>query len=160
MNNSFDRLIDGMIESIRAEILPNLAGDFARGQAFGVIFLLKNLKLRAGWSPAFLGAQVAQLEALRDALAAIEGLPADAPRITLAAHDNLPARMEAERDAGDAQVAALIDWCAQADMAPSVRAAVDAAVNHYIKQQLRYEIDTTAPPMFAEMSLGREQEKD
>jgi len=153
MNNSFERLIDGMIESIRAEILPNLSGDFARGQAYGVIFLLKSLRIRAGWSPAFFAEQLAHLEALRDALPA---LPEGAPRIEIAAHNNQPAAMEAARDAADGQVAALIDWCATADLPADTRAAVDAAIAAYIKRQLRYEIDTTAPPMFAEMSLGRE----
>ena len=154
MNNSFHRLIDGMIESIRAEILPNLSGDFARGQAFGVIFLLKSLRIRANWSPEFFAEQLAHLEALR---ATLPPLPEGAPRIEIAAHNNLPAQMEAARDAADGQVAALIDWCATADIPETTRAAIDAAVNAYIKRQLRYEIDTTAPPMFAEMSLGREQ---
>ena len=154
MNNSFHRLIDGMIESIRAEILPNLSGDFARGQAFGVIFLLKSLRIRANWSPEFFAEQLAHLAMLRDALPA---LPEGAPSVEIAAHDNLPAQMEVVRDAADERVAALIDWCATANLPDATRAAVDAAINAYIKRQLRYEIDTTAPPMFAEMSLGREQ---
>ena len=49
MSTSFDRLIDGMIDTLRAHVLPNSADDFARGQLFSVIFALNSLKLNADW---------------------------------------------------------------------------------------------------------------
>ncbi len=149
MNNSFPRLIDGMIEALRQNVLPATEGEFARGQVFGVIFLLKNLRLRAGWSTAFLGEQLAALDELRLSLEQIDGLSADAPR---------PAKLaevtEQARDAGDAQVCALIDWhAAQGTKIPAVERAVDA----YLHRQLRHELSTSAKPMFAEISLGKER---
>lgn len=142
MNNSLERLVDGMVTALRESVLPDIEGEFARGQAYGVIFLLETLKRRTAWSPAFLGEQVA---ALNDLVASFEDLPAGAPR---------PARIaepsEAARDAGDAQVAALIDWLAANNH------ACPPAIDAYLKRQIRHELTTSAPPMFAAISLGHE----
>ena len=64
MNNSLPRLIDGMVATLRKEVIPHIEGDFARGQAFGVIYMLNSLKLRASWSNEFL---IEQLRALEEA---------------------------------------------------------------------------------------------
>lgn len=64
MNNSLPRLIDGMVATLRREVIPHIDGDFARGQAFGVIYMLNSLKLRASWSNEFL---IEQLRALEEA---------------------------------------------------------------------------------------------
>ena len=160
MNNSFPRLIDGMIEALRQNVLPSTEGEFARGQIFGVIYMLKNLRLRAGWTPEFLGEQLAALEELRIALERIDGLPAAAPRpakladhATTATSVTGTAAMEQARDAGDARVCELIDWQAAQS---SKNEAVDRAVDGYLRRQLRHELSTSARPMFAEISLGRE----
>ena len=54
MNHSLERLLDGIVETLRVDIIPKLEGEFVRGQAFGIIYALKSLKLRTSWSPAFL----------------------------------------------------------------------------------------------------------
>ena len=41
MNNSLPRLIDGMVATLRKEVIPHIEGDFARGQAYGVIYMLE-----------------------------------------------------------------------------------------------------------------------
>jgi hypothetical protein len=146
MNNSFVRLIDGMIETLRRDVIPATEGEFVRGQAFGVIFLLENLKRRASWSRAFLGEQVAALTELRLALEAIDA-PAGLPRLSPIADAS-----EAARDTGDAEVAALIDWLAHTPCS-----AAAAVVDTYLTRQIRHELATSAKPMFAEISLGREQ---
>ncbi len=159
MNNSFPRLIDGMIEALRQNVLPATEGESARGQIFGVIFLLKNLRLRAGWSPEFLGEQLDALEELRVALERIDGLPAEAPRPAKLdpplARPRSTAEMEKARDLGDARVCELIDWQAAQ---PAKNEAVDRAVDGYLRRQLRHELSTSARPMFAEISLGREKD--
>lgn len=65
--------------SPRRDVIPATEGEFVRGRAFGVIFLLENMKRRADWSPAFLGEQIAALIELRAALEAIDA-PAAMPR--------------------------------------------------------------------------------
>ena len=62
MNNSLPRLIDGMVATLRKEVIPHIDGDFARGQAYGVIYVLNSIKLRAAWSNAFLSEQLRALE--------------------------------------------------------------------------------------------------
>jgi len=149
MNNSLERLLDGMEQTLRAEILPKLDGEFVRGQAYGIIYMLRSLKLRAAWSPAFLGEQ---LDALAEVSAALAGLPADAPVPAVARpYPTDAAEMEALRDAGDAAVAALIGWLSGRGYAEA-----EAAVQRYIKRQLKHELTTSPRPMFAEISLGKE----
>ncbi len=151
MNNSLGRLIDGMVETLRQDILPNLEGEFVRGQLYGVIYALKSLQLRASWSSSFLLEQISALRALREATTS---LPAEAPRVTLPAalpHD--AGELEALRDAGDAAVSALIGW-----LATHEHPAAETAVRAYIHRQLKHDLQTSAKPMFAEISLGKEQE--
>jgi hypothetical protein len=133
-------------------VLPATEGELARGQIFGVIFVLKNLRLRAGWSTAFLGEQLAALEELRVALEQIDDLPAEAPRPA-----KLSETTEQARDAGDAQVCALIDWHAAQVAHGAKNPAVESAIDAYLRRQLRHELGTSAKPMFAEISLGKER---
>lgn len=158
MNNSFERLIDGMTDALRTAVIPHVEGEFARGQAFGVIFMLNSLKLRAGWTDAFLGEQLTALAELREALGGLAGAPKAMP--VLAPADDPALSPEARRDAGDGQVAAVIDWLSDngASLPHNTRAAVEAAIDAYLKRQIRHELTTSARPMFAEISLGREQD--
>jgi hypothetical protein len=161
MNHALDRLLDGIVQTLRLDIIPKLEGEFVRGQAFGIIYALKSLKLRTSWSPMFL---IEQLDALQECgarLSAIAHLPPEAPRPELPAtypHD--AARLEALRDAGDAKISALIVWLGahRAVLPEDAALAADAAIKAYISRQLKHELKTSAKPMFAEISLGKEQE--
>ena len=160
MNNSFDRLLTGLIATLRQEIIPQLDGEFVRGQAFGIIYMLEFLRLRGSWSAAFLEPQLQALDSLADSLANIPGLPANAPRPQPGQpYPTRPTAMEALRDAGDEQVSQLIDWLGShgATLDKNVADATDNALRAYIRQQLRHEIQTSARPMFAEISLGKEE---
>ncbi len=157
MNNSLARLIDGMEATLRTEIIPRIDGEFARGQAFGVIYMLKSIRLRADWSPAFLGEQLGALEELSRTLTP-HGLDADlVPQATAVALPD-PRALEAVRDDGDRRVCALIDWLENhRDALPASQAtAIDGALRHYLNRQLRWELSTSAKPMFAEMSSGND----
>ena len=160
MNNSLERLIDGMAATLRAEVIPHIEGDYARGQAFGVIYMLNSLKLRASWSNAFL---LGQLHALEEASRALRGLAADlpgAPLPAVATPKDLPeaAELQAARDEGDAQMCALIDWLAQqSGERTDAVAKAQGIVDDYINKQTKYELTTSARPMFVEMSGGAEQ---
>jgi hypothetical protein len=159
MNHSLDRLLNGMIETLRREVIPNTEGEFARGQAYGVIYMLNSILLRASWSPEFLNEQIDALDALAAALGEIDGLPEGAPRPKLnRKRSDGTAALEAMRNDGDAAVSALIGWLgANRDAAPrAVLDAADKAVKTYINRQLKHELRTSARPMFAEISLGKE----
>jgi hypothetical protein len=161
MNNSLPRLIDGMVATLRNEVIPRIEGEYARGQAFGVIYMLNNLKLRCSWSNAFL---VEQLKALEDVSRELEPLApnlADAPLPDVHAPAGLPeARtLEAMRDAGDARVCDLIDWLAanRAHLRPEAARRAESIVDAYLARQAKYEISTSARPMFVEMSGGADK---
>ena len=160
MNNSLNRLYEGMIDTLRREVIPKLEGEFVRGQAFGVIYMLESLKLRSSWSPAFLTEQLTALRELSLALQAVEGLPGEAPCPVIPAelpHD--AGEMERLRDQGDEAVSSVIVWLGshKKSLPSAVAMAVDEAVKAYIHRQLKYELKVSARPMFAEISLGKEQ---
>ena len=158
MNNSLPRLIDGIIATLRQEVIPHTQGDFARGQAFGIVFALENIKRRASWSNEYLGEQLAALD---EAAMTLAQLAADLPGAPLPGRppiSSLPAAvaLEAERDAGDARICDLIDWLRinRDALAPDAAAQADAAIAAYIRRQLKWELSTSAPPMFDQISRG------
>ena len=161
MNNSLPRLIDGMVATLRKEVIPHIAGDFARGQAFGVIYMLNSLKLRASWSNEFL---VEQLRALEEVSRDLSGLGADIPAAlvpSVRAPDQTPdsAKLEAIRNQGDERISALIDWLAahEGSVSAEVAAHIEAAIDRYLHRQLKWELSTSAKPMFVEISGGAER---
>jgi hypothetical protein len=161
MNNSLPRLIDGMVSALRKEIIPNIESDFARGQAFGIIYMLNSLKLRASWSSPFL---IEQLRALEDASREIGGLAGELPGAPLP-EVRAPAQapdardLEAKRDRGDERISALIDWLAihRSEISVETAARAEAAIDKYLDRQWKFEISTSAKPMFMEISSGAEK---
>jgi hypothetical protein len=161
MNNSLPRLIDGMIATLRKEVIPRVEGEYARGQAFGVIYMLSSIKLRCSWSDAFL---IEQLKALADASRELDALALELPGAPLP-NVHAPAALsdagalEAMRNAGDASLCELIDWLAanRARLPAEVVARAEAIVDAYLARQAKYEISTSAKPMFVEISGGVEK---
>jgi hypothetical protein len=161
VNNSLPRLIDGMIATLRGEIIPHVEGDFARGQAFGLIYMLSSIRLRAAWSNEFL---LEQIRALEDASQDLEAVMADltgAPALTVRAPSGAPTagELESMRDQGAARVCELIDWlAAHGAGAPAVAVArADDIIARYVHRQLKWELTTSAKPMFDEISRGSEK---
>ena len=161
MNNSLPRLIDGMIATLRKEVIPHIEGDFARGQAFGVIYMLNSLKLRASWSNEFL---VEQLRALEEASRELDGLDAEIPAALVpgtSAPRQAPAsaELEAMRNQGDERICALIEWLAsnRESVSAEIAAHIEAAIDRYLHRQLKWELSTSAKPMFVEISGGAER---
>lgn len=160
MNNSLERLIDGMAATLRAEVIPHIEGDYARGQAFGVIYMLNSLKLRASWSNAFLLGQLRALEEASDGLASLAADLPGAPLPDVKTPINLPeaGALQTARDEGDAQICELIEWLAgQGGARADAVAKAQAIIDEYINKQTKYELTTSARPMFVEMSGGAEQ---
>jgi len=158
MNNSLARLIDGMIATLRSEVIPQVGTEFARGQAFGVIYMLNSIRLRAEWSSAFHGELIAaQLELGETLEPIVAGL--NAPELPEAAARGASSReLEAQRDGNDGRICALIDWMSRsaAALGNERNAAFEAALHRYMDRQSKFELSTSAKPMFAEMSAGAE----
>jgi hypothetical protein len=161
VNNSLPRLIDGMVATLRKEVIPHVDGDFARGQAYGVIYMLNSLKFRTSWSNGFLGEQLRALGDLSRELEPLAEQLAGARLPNVGALAELPdaAALEAQRDDGDRRICELIDWIAAngAGIPPETRAQAGAAIDKYLNRQARFELSTSAKPMFVEMSGGAEK---
>jgi hypothetical protein len=150
-----------MVATLRKEVIPRVEGDFARGQAFGVIYMLNSLKLRCSWSNAFL---VEQLKALEDASRGLRAIAAELPGAPLP-DVRAPAELtdakelEAMRDAGDAHLCDLIDWLAanRARLPDAAASHAEKIVDAYLARQAKHEISTSAKPMFVEISAGAEK---
>lgn len=158
MNNSLARMIDGMVATLRLEVIPHIGTVFARGQAFGLIYMLNSIKLRADWSPEFIGEQVA---AQRDLGAELEPLlqGLGAPEVpNNASTTAIGQALEEVRDDMDGRVCALIEWLDDhsGQIDPAHANAIEGALRRYMDRQLKWELQTSTKPMFAEMSSGQE----
>lgn len=156
MNNSFDRLIDGMCATLRGEVLTRLDDEFARGQVFGVINLLNTFKARADWSSGFLLAQIAAQRGAIDAVVAMTSSGLTAPvslPVATPISELLALRDQNNRSLGDLQ--AWLDDPANA-LSEDVRASAGRVLREAMLAELSIELKHSPRPLFAEMSSGRE----
>jgi len=156
MNNSLARLLDGMIATLRNEIIPRLDDEFARGQAFGAVDLLNNLKPRIDWLVTPLFEEVRDQRALLAQLADIlDGTGAPLAQTVEALDAGTPAHaLESVRNAQDTHICALIDWLAheRAALPPATVASAEAAFKQHMQTQLKREMSLTPKPLFAEIA--------
>lgn len=158
MNNSLARLLDGMIATIKAEIIPRLDDEFARGQAYGAIDMINNLKPRIDWLVTPLYAEVIAQGALLEHLAEIfHGAPLRPPPAPVAAQVEPGAAahdIEQLRNQLDAHICALIDWLAQHRevMPAATLRAAEGALKQHMQAQMKREMGLTPKPLFAEIA--------
>ncbi len=126
MSNSLDRLIGGIIATLRTHVIPNVSDGYARGQAIGVIDLLNNIAPRLDWARAPLLEAVADR---RNAIRAVRALVPEAPGGGSGLNDQAlaaasSAELAAERDRLDGEIADLIAWthsgAARGDVAKAI----------------------------------------
>ncbi len=160
MSQSFERLIDAMIESLQAHVLPGSDDDFARGQVFSIIFALRGLKLNADWKAGPLLEQVLiqdlALAAVRRAAGRV-GHPQipETPRTDARAGD--PVHLEALRDEGDRLLGELLFWATSERARAEDRVAageIERMLRRAICDQLKVEIGTTPPSMLHQIATG------
>lgn len=160
MNNSLPRLIEGMIATLRREVIPHIDGDFARGQAIGIIYMLNSIQRRASWSNRFFHEQLLAFNTVSRRLQVLASQLPGAPLPSVPEPLDLPLEgaLESARDAGDEQLCILIDWLAEHrdGLSADIVADVEAILGDYLNRQLKWDIETSAKPMFTEISRGRE----
>lgn len=165
MNNSFDRLIDGMCATLRAEVLTRLDDTFARGQVLGVINVLNTFKARADWSAGFLLQQIdAQRSALRGADALLQGVDRaglGAPPPAADGSTPAPAPIDdllAARDEGNRAIAAWLAWLetARSRLPDALARDLETLLRSAMLAEVDIELRNSPRPLFAEMSSGRE----
>jgi hypothetical protein len=160
VNNSLPRLIDGMIATMRREVLPHVEGEFARGQAIGIIYMLNSIQRRASWSNRYFQEQLLAFSQASKQLQAMATQLPGAPLPTVVEAPDLPSEgmLETTRDASDAQLCRLIDWLAdnREHLSADTVSEIDSILDDYLNRQLKWDIETSAKPMFTEISRGRE----
>lgn len=163
MNNSFERLVEGMCSTLRAEVLPRMNDEYARSQVYGVINALNTFKLRADWSAEFLIQQIqAQQQALAAAQTAAQAVAGNAPGTPplpeLSAAPAATATLLATRDTGNQALGEWLAWLAAPGHGLGVAAAqaLEQTLLAALRAELSIELKHSPRPLFAEMSGGAE----
>jgi hypothetical protein len=160
VNNSLERLLDGMVSTMDEHIIPNLQDDFARGQAFGVIYMLRCIRKRAAWSTGYLRAQVDALQAvsaeLQPLLTGLPGVPAISANLSVSAEAG-EADLEHARDEINRSVCAAYEGFEQhhGALPAAVVSEVREAWERYLTVQLKTELKFNVSLNFSEISTGQ-----
>jgi hypothetical protein len=153
MNNSLERLIAGIIATLRTDVIPNVTDAYARGQAIGVIDLLNNIAPRLEWARAPLAEAVRERrKAVSAARALLPQAPAGAAGLSeqaIAAASSV--ELAAERDRLDGEISDLIAWT-QGESASGDIAAATALLRQHVHEELARDMKLTRKPLFAEIS--------
>jgi mersacidin/lichenicidin family type 2 lantibiotic len=154
MNNSLDRLIGGIIATLRTHVIPNVTDGYARGQAIGVIDLLNNIAPRLEWARAPLAEAVAERRnTIRAVRARLPQSPAGGTELSdeaLACATST--ELAAERDRLDGEIADLITWTHGDGARDHAAAAAIALLRQHVRDELKREMKLTKKPLFAEIS--------
>ncbi|HEY2417579.1 MAG TPA: hypothetical protein VGH84_06640 [Steroidobacteraceae bacterium] len=144
-----------MAASLAERILPHIDDDFARGQAYGVIYLLRYLDLRTDWSDDYLEPQWLALQAttrrvgplLRD----MQGAP------SIEASMQMAGSLRQRCDAARAALCTAYDWAERhAGQVPDdALQALRVIWQDFIEADLKHELSLRLALPYSEMSTGR-----
>jgi hypothetical protein len=155
MNVSLERLVEGIIATLRTDVIPNVSDGYARGQAIGIIDLLNNIGPRIEWARAPVAAAVAEKSEL---LARIEALLPDLPRPAAPADREAAstADLSAERDRLDAAIVAVLALihARKGDGDNPAHSEAMRLIKEHLHQEVTREMKLTRKPLFAEIASG------
>jgi len=160
MNNSLNRLIDGIIIALEREIIPRVDDAYARGQAFAVMDLLRNMRPRLEWSRevtlAQVGLQEAALKRVDDLCRGQTERPPAYAAPSAASISLDTKQLEEQRDRLEAEVCGVLKWLTEHRDAldAAVAQAVEDTLTNYMREAVKRELALTANPLFAEISRG------
>jgi hypothetical protein len=153
MNIALERVIEGIIATLRADVIPNVTDSYARGQAVGVIDLLNNIGPRLEWARAPI---LASLRERADLLAAVAPLlGARAPDVTTLPIESMSsAELLGEGDRLDAAIGDAIALAhARAAADPAAMEAL-GMLTRYLHEAATRDMKLTRKPLFAEIASG------
>lgn len=154
MNIALERLIEGMIATLRNDVIPNVSDAYARGQAVGVIDLLNNIAARIEWAQGPIADAVAEKRRLLCAVGALAPGAVAADGADAAAVPATAKELLAERDRLDGRIGDAI--AALSARAGSGKASADALalLRRHLHEELKQEMTTIRKPLFAEIASG------
>ncbi len=136
MNLTVERVVDGLVETLEREVLPDLQSRFARGQLHAALDVLANLRDRIEWRTDLLRADAeATATALTELAAGMReaGLGGDAAAIETGLAE-APAEPPAARaEALRAEMVAALEVVAT--LAPETGEALEGGLRGYLVQQ-------------------------
>jgi hypothetical protein len=158
MNIALERLFEGIVATLRTNVIPHVEDSYARGQAVGVIDLINNIAPQVEWARGPLidsvGAKRRLLRSIADAVDVVG--PHDGP----AAKEMGSAELLAERVRLDALVCEAIEVA-------HARPPDDLAAKQALGLLIRHAHDEAAAqmkrsrkPLFAEIASGRNSRID
>ncbi|WP_158969981.1 hypothetical protein [Chachezhania sediminis] len=148
MNNSLDRLVAGIIATLRTEVIAHVDNPYARGQAIGVVDLLNNIGAHLEWRHAPLQDAIARRRACIDTVHGLMDLPALPDPVPPASAEDLLA----ERDRLDSIISALVRQVFGPDT-PGPDAA-RAVLRRHMHDDAEIEMRQVKKPLFAEIARG------
>lgn len=152
MNNSLERLVEGIIATLRTDVIPNVADAYARGQSIGVIDLLNNIAPRLEWARAPIAASIAERRAVIDEVRALLQQAPSTQESAPGAADT-SAVLLVERDNLDAEICDLIAHAFSTNAKGDVTAAKARLLQH-MHDEAATEMKLTKKPLFAEIAKG------
>lgn len=161
MTNSLERLFEGMIDVLQTRVIPRIQDEFARGQTYGAIDMLRNLKPRVEWATGPLREDVANELALAARIAEI--LAGTEPRPPVLGAEwrehagDTAADLDKTRDAIDQHLCAMLRWISENRdrLAPERANEVERAIRDQQRSRLKREVRLTPPPLLGEISRGQ-----
>jgi hypothetical protein len=155
MNIALERLLEGIVTTMRNDVIPHVTEAYARGKAVGVIDLLNNIGPRLEWARGPLLLDIEEKRAVLQAVA--ECLPGAAVSVGDEAI-GLTTDLQAERDRLDALIGdALAGLMAENAQNSPERGQALALIRRHLHDSLTREMKLTRKPLFAEIASGKEK---
>lgn len=155
MNIALSRLIEGIITTLRTDVIPNVTDAYARGQAVGVIDVLNNIAPRIEWASGPVIQAIAEKQALLAELGTFIPHLVVNPDVVIdkaMSTDQLSAEC-ARLDAAICDVLLrLADAGAGLDDATRHKALT--AIKANLHDELTRQMKSTRKPLFAEIATG------
>ncbi len=155
MSIALKRLFEGIVSTLRTDIIPHVGDSYARGQAVGIIDLINNVATRIEWARAPLIESVREKRRLLTAVArTLGGTPDEA----ITAPELMgSAELAEERTRLDAAICAAMQAAhARADEAG--RDALGLLIRH-AHDEASLEMKLTRKPLFAEIASGKNEQR-
>jgi hypothetical protein len=149
---SLERLFEGIIVTLRADVIPNIADPHARGQAVGVIDLINNVGPNVEWARAPLLQKVRER---RELLRTVADLLGSGETEDAASPDAMESpELSRERDRLDGAICeAMATAHARSASDEAARRALGLIIQHAHDEAAR-DLKLTRKPLFAEIASG------
>ena len=155
MNVALERLLEGIITTLRNDVIPHVAEAYARGQAVGVIDLLNNIGPRLEWARRPLLIDIEEKRTLLHAVT--KCLPAAGLPVGDEAIDVMT-DLQAERDRLDALIRdALAELMGEGAPNSPERDQALTLIRRHLHDSLTREMKLTRKPLFAEIASGKQK---